>query len=283
MGKNTGTGKIGLLAGNGLLPLCFAKGARDNGIEVVAIAIKDECDPSLESYVDRIHWTGLGRLGKWIKLLHKEGITEAVMCGGVTKKKMYPDILHNLPDVRTIRLWFSNGSRGDHELLGRVADEFEKEGIAIRNSVLYCPQLLTPAGVLTERTPNGKQRADIRFGWRLIKKIAAMQIGQTIAVKDGAVIAVEGMDGTDATLRRAGRIAGEGVVAIKVAKKDHDPRFDIPCVGPDTVEVLHEAGAAVLAVEAGCTLLLEREKTIDAANRANVAIIALNDGDVDEG
>ncbi len=269
--------KIGLLAGNGLFPLCFARGARANGIKVVAIAIKGECDPALEELVDQIHWTGIGRLGKWIKIFKSEDITDAVMCGGVEKARMYPNVLHNLPDARALKLWFSNSSRQDHDLLGSLADEFGKEGITIRSSVLYCPQLLAPEGNLTASRPTEEQWADIQFGWPLIKKIAAMQIGQTMTVKDRAVIAVEGIDGTDAALRRSGKIAGRGMVAIKVAKKEHDPRFDIPCIGPETIDILKESSAAVLAIEAGATLLLDAEETIRKADKSKIALVALKE------
>jgi len=275
MNKKNKPDIIGLLAGSGLFPVCFARGARANGIKVIAVAIKGETNSSLEKHVDQIHWTGIGKLGKWIRLLKKAGVKEAVMCGGVNKTKMYPNVLQNLPDSRALRLWFSSKRRGDHDLLGRLAEEFEKEGITIRSSVLYCPELIAQEGVLTSIEPTESQWDDIRFAQPLIKKIAAMQIGQTIAVKDGAVIAVEGIDGTDATLRRAGRIAGGGVVAVKMAKKGHDPRFDIPCVGPDTVEVLAEAELGALAIEAGKTLLLDAENTVRKADKAGIPLVGI--------
>lgn len=277
------TGPIGLLAGGGRFPICFARSAREHGIRVVAIALKGETSEELQRYVDEIHWTGLARLGKWLRIFKKARVERAVMCGGVTKARIYDNPLRLLPDIRSARFLYSRRGRWqDHHLLAELADEFEKEGITIESSVLFCPELLAPEGVLTSREPDEREWSDIRYAWPLAKQIAAMQIGQTLVVKDGAVVAVEGMDGTDATLRRAGEIAGEGTVAVKLAKEGHDPRFDIPCVGPETVEVLEEAGVSALAIEAGNTLVLEREQTAQKAGRAGIAIVALT-GDEIEG
>ncbi len=248
---------------------------------MAAVAIKGECASELEKHVDSIYWTGIGKLGKWIEIFQKEGVSNAVMCGGIQKTKMYPNILRHLPDTRTLKFWFSQYSRYDHDLLGALAEEFTKEGIEIRSSILYCPQLLAPQGTLTNTEPTERQWNDIFSGWSMIKQIAAMQIGQSITLKDGAVIAVEGVDGTDATLRRAGELAGDGVVAVKVAKHNHDPRFDIPCIGPDTINVLKSISAAALAVEAEATLLLEKEETVKLADKAGISIVSLKNEDVD--
>jgi len=275
---------VGMLAGSGLLPICFARGARGHGVRVVAIAIKAEAPPELAEHVDEIHWTGLMRLGEWIRIFKKTGVTHAVMCGGVTKANMYRSPVSLLPDWRSARLWYDKlRSRQDHTVLEAVAAEFESEGIKVESSVLYCPELLAERGCLTEREPTEDEWADVRFGWPIAKQIAAMQIGQTVVVKDGAVIAVEGMDGTNATLERGGKIARGGAVAVKVAKEGHDPRFDIPCIGPDTVEVLKGAGISVLAVEAGNTIVLERERVTGLAGKANVAIAALSAEDIEVG
>lgn len=269
--------KVGLLAGSGLFPVTFARGAHDHGHEVVAIALKGETSPELEEYVDEIHWTGLARLGKWIKIFQNADITRAVMCGGVTKAKIYENPLRLMPDFRSAKFIYSRrGEWEDHVLLADLAEVFEEEGISIESSVLFCPELLAPEGVLTAREPSEGEWDDIRFAWPRIKKIAAMQIGQTIVVKDGAVVAVEGMDGTDATLRRAGDIAGEGTVAVKLAKEGHDPQFDIPCIGPNTIDVLKEAGMGALAIEAGNTLMLEREDTIGQADDAGIALVGVS-------
>ena len=274
---------VGMLAGSGLFPICFARGARRHGVRVVAIAIKGEAPPELAEHVDEIHWTGLARLGQWIKIFKQAGVKHAVMCGGVTKANMYHSPATLLPDWRSAKLWFGKlRSRQDHAVLEAIAVELESEGIRVESSVLYCPELLAPRGCVTDRRPTEHEWADIRFGWPMAKQIAAMQIGQTIVVKEGAVIAVEGMDGTDATLRRGGEIARGGAVAIKVAKEGHDERFDIPCIGPDTVDVLKEAGISVLAIEAGKAILLGCDEVARRAREAAATIIALSVKDIEQ-
>lgn len=275
------TGKVGLLAGSGIFPICFARGARRHGHEVVAIGLKGETSPALEEHVVEVHWTGLARLGEWISIFKEADVTRAVMCGGVTKAKIYENPMRLFPDFRSIRFLYSRrGEWEDHVLLAQLAEEFEKEGITIESSVMFCPELLAREGTLTRREPTEREWDDIRFAWPRIKRIAAMQIGQTIVVKDGAVVAVEGMDGTDATLRRAGEIAGSGTVAVKLAKEGHDPRFDIPCVGPATVDVLEDAEVGVLAIEADQTLVLEREEVVARADAAGLAMVAVSADDM---
>ena len=280
---SSGVGKIGLIAGNGLFPICFARAARGRGIQVVAVAIKGEASPELKDSVDEIHWTGIGRLGKWIDIFHRAGVARAVMCGGVTKTKMFDRLVQLAlsSDLRSKKLWFQRlKSRQDHTVLEAVADELEREGIKLESSVLYCPELLTERGCLTRRRPTEKQWEDIRFAWPIAKQIAALQVGQTVVVKDGAVIAVEGIDGTDATLRRGGDLGRGDVVAVKVAKEGHDERFDVPCVGPETVGVLKEAGVAVLAIQAGSTIVLERDQVKTDADKARLCIIAAGEEDI---
>ena len=268
---------VGMVAGSGLFPVCFARGARRRGVRVVAVAIKGEASPELAEHVDEIHWTGIARLGQWIKIFKRAGVTRAVMCGRIGKANMYRSPASLMPDWRTARFWFTKlRTRQDHNLLAAVADELESEGIKVESSVLYCPELLAPEGCLTRRRPTEREWADICFGWPIAKQIAAMQIGQTVVVKDQAVITVEGMDGTDAALRRGGEIGGGRVIAIKVAREGHDERFDIPCVGPDTVGVLKEAGVSCLAMEAGKTILLERDSIAREADAAGVTVIALS-------
>jgi len=272
---------VGLLAGSGKFPICFARAARARGIRVVAIALKGEAPEELAEHVDEIHWTGLAKLGAWIEIFRDAGVRHAVMCGGVTKANMYKDIASIVPDLRTAKLFFQQlRSHEDHTVLQAVAKEFAKDGITLESSVFVCPELLAPRGCLTARKPTDAEWADIRFAWPLAKQIAAMQIGQTIVAKSGAVIAVEGMDGTDATLRRGGQIARGGAVAVKIAKEGHDPRFDIPCVGPDTVDVMKEAGISALAIEAGQTILLESEELAHRARKAKVSVVSVTAEDV---
>jgi len=285
-GRDSSAAPIGMLAGGGLLPVCLARGARRRGVRVVAIAVKGETSPELAREVDEIHWTGIARLGQWIKIFKRAGVSRAVMCGRVDKANMYGRPASLMPDWRTTKLWYSRlRSRRDHSLLAAVADELESEGIRVESSILYCPELLAPEGCLTRRRPTEREWEDIRFGWPIAKQVAALEIGQTVVVKDKAVITVEGMDGTDEALRRGGRIGRGGVVAVKVAKEGHDERFDIPCIGPDTVGVLKEAGVSCLAVEAGKTILLDRDEIVARARSARLSLVALGAPDAlcDEG
>jgi hypothetical protein len=268
---------VGMLAGGGLLSICFARGARAHGLRIVAIALKGDAGPELAQYVDEIHWTNVAKLGRWIRIFKRAGVQHAVMCGSIRKPNMYRHPVSFFPDLRSAKMWYSRmlRSREDHTVLQYLAEEFETEGIRIESSVLYCPELLAPGGCLTARRPTEREWADIRFGWPLAKQIAALQIGQMIVVKDRAVVAVESIDGTNATLRRGGRLASGHAVAVKVAKEGHDPRFDVPCVGPDTVDVLREARVPVLAVEAGQVIVLEREEVARRARAARVTVIAI--------
>jgi len=275
---------VGLVAGDGLLPLTFARAARQKGVRVVAIGIKGLTPQGLADEVDEIEWTQLARLGKWIKVFKRAGVRHAVMCGGVRKPDMYKSPASLMPDMRSAKLFYQHlRSHDDHTVLQAVAEEFARDGITLESSVFLCPELLAPRGCLTGRAPTEKQWEDVLYAWPRIKQIAAMQIGQSIVVKDGAVVAVEAMDGTDATLRRGGELARGEAVAVKLAKEDHDPRFDIPCVGPDTVAVMVEAGIGVLAVEAGQTILLERGELVTRADAAKVSLLALSAEDVESG
>jgi len=273
----SGADSIGLIAGNGTFPIRFAEGARRAGCRVVAVALKGETSPEIARYADSLHWTGIAQVGRWIKIFHQEGVTRAALCGGVSKSRIYDPrrMLNYAPDARALRLWFSKAkSRRDHDILGLLAEELASEGIEMVSSVLYCPELLVQPGCLTRRKPTPEQMRDIEFGWPIAKEIARLQIGQTIVVKEQCVIAVEGVEGTDAVILRGGDLGRGGVVVIKVAKHDHDERFDIPTIGPRTAETLKKAGASVLAVEAGKTILLEREETARLADEAGICILA---------
>jgi len=268
---------VALIAGNGQFPFYFADGARSAGVRVVALALKGETDPSLEEHVDALHWVGIAQIGRWIKLCHKEGVHHAAMCGGVTKGKMYDPrrILNYAPDARALSLWFKKApSKKDHALLELLASELAAEGIELVSSVHYCRHILSEAGCLTRSRPSKSEARDVDFGWPIAKEVARLQIGQTIVVKEECVIAVEGVEGTDEVLRRGGALGRGKVVGIKVAKHDHDERFDIPTIGPGTSRTLKEAGVRVMAIEAGKTIVLDREETVRLADDAGVCIIA---------
>jgi hypothetical protein len=243
---------------------------------VVAVGIKGEADPALEGCVDEMHWTGLARLGEWIRTFKQAGVTALLMAGGIEKRRMFQDAASLLPDWRSVRLWYSRlASKEDHTILGAVADEFEADGIRVASVVDYCPELLMQPGCLSRRLPSAGQWRDIRFAWPLAKQVAALQVGQCIVVKNQAVIAVEGIDGTDAVLERGGGLAGGGAVAVKVPREGHDRRFDVPCIGPGTADVLARSGIAVLAVQACGTIVLDRDAVKRRADEGGVCIVAV--------
>jgi UDP-2,3-diacylglucosamine hydrolase len=272
---------VGLLCGGGDLPLHVTEALHRRGHRVVAIGIKGEAQAEAIGQADEVHWAGLARLGGWIRIFRAARVDAMLMVGSIRKRRMFESKLAMLPDLRSVRFYYKKiATREDHTLLGAMADEFESEGIPVRSIVDFCPELLAPAGCLTCARPSKDQWADIRFGWPLIKKIAALQIGQTIVVKHLAVLAVEAIDGTDSTLERGGALGRGGAVAVKVAREKHDVRFDIPSIGPRTVETLERAGVAVLAIEAGRTILLEPEGVRAKADAAGVCIVAISEQDV---
>jgi hypothetical protein len=266
----------GILCGAGALPLRVAQAMRARGYRVVAVGIEREAAPEIADVADEVTWTGLARLGQWIRVFKEARCSVVMMCGGIEKARMFGNKAALFPDLRTVKFWGSRlASREDHTILGALADEFEKEGLIVGSIPQYCPDLLIPQGCLTRRRPGKKQWKDVIFGWGIAKHIAAAQIGQCVVVKERAVVAVEGIDGTDATLKRGGELAGGGAGAVKVPKEDHDIRFDIPCIGPDTVDVLHDAHVEVLAVEAQGTILIDADVVRDKADGAGVAIVAV--------
>ncbi len=259
---------IGLIAGNGAFPLYVAEAARRQGQRVVAVALKEEADPALQSKVDDITWLSLGQLGKTIDFLKKNGATKAVMAGQVKHTQLFKNIV---PDFRAAKLLGRVVNKKAESLLSAVAQEFQAEGIEFLSSVLFLQDWLCPAGVFTQRKPTTDQEEDIAFGLPLAREVARLDIGQTLVVKDKTVVAVEGMEGTDACIRRAGEVAGKGCVVIKVARPKQDLRFDVPVVGSRTVKAMMDAGALVLAMEEGKTLLLEKPALLEEADAAQLA------------
>ncbi len=270
--------RIGLIAGNGRFPILFAEGARANNLEVIAVGIKGETLKELEGYVDKLHWVGVAQLGKLIKILKSNGLTNAVMAGGVTKTKIFAKLMNInfIPDVKTITLLYKViKNRQDHSILGAIADELSKDGVELQPATDYVPELLAQKGVFTKRKPNERERADIDFGWNIAKKIADMDIGQCIVVKEKVVMAVEAFEGTDQTVKRGSSLGGKDCVIIKLSKKEQDIRFDLPTIGIETIKALGETGASVLAIEAGKTIILDLEGTVKAANDKKIAIIGI--------
>jgi len=266
----------GLIAGNGRFPFLVLEGARQQGIDMAVVAIKEEASPELATIAKRIHWVSLGELSKAIDALHQEGVTQAVMAGQVKHNKIFSSIR---PDWKLAKLLFSLTTKNTDALIGGVAKILEDEGIHLVNSTLFLQPLLPEAGVLTRRSPNEQEASDIAYGLGIARKISAMDIGQTIVVSDGACVAVEAMEGTDETIARAARLtSGRGkekpLVVIKVSKPGQDMRFDVPVVGLSTVERMQSAGATALAIDAGRTLLFDREKLLELADAAGIAVQA---------
>jgi DUF1009 family protein len=262
----------GLIAGNGRFPFLVLEGARSQGIEMAVIALKEEASAELEHSAKRLHWVSLGELSKAIELMHKEGVTQAVMAGQVKHNKIFSSIR---PDWRLAKLLFSLPRKNTDSLIGAVARVLEDEGIRLVDSTLFLKPLVPDAGVLTRRAPDEHEAADMAYGLGIARQISAMDIGQTVVICDRACIAVEAMEGTDEAIARAARIAGgKPLVVVKVSKPGQDMRFDVPVVGLPTIEQMKTACATALALDAGRTLLFDREKLIAQADAAGIAIQA---------
>ncbi|MBM4044327.1 MAG: LpxI family protein [Planctomycetes bacterium] len=268
--------RLGLIAGNGLFPILFARCAKERAVGVVALAIEGEARPELEKEVEKLHWVGLAKLGQMIRILKREGLTRAAMAGGVTKADMFSTVLYRRfrPDLRAIQLWYQKvRDRKDHSILGAFADELEGEGIKLESSLLYLDKHLADKGCMTRRKPSRRELADVEFGWPIAKQVAQLEIGQTLVVKERCVVAAEGIEGTDEAIRRGAKLAGKGIVVVKLAKANQDLRFDVPTVGENTVATLREVGANALAIEAGKTLMLDKPAVIAAADQAHITLV----------
>jgi hypothetical protein len=270
--------RVGLLAGNGRFPVIFARTARANGVAVVAVAHEGETPPDLAEQVDAITWVKVGQLEAIIAAFRRHGIRRAVMAGGIHKAGL---LEHFAPDERGLRLMARLTTLSDDAVLRALAGELETEGIEVVASTLFLSSLLTPVGALTRRAPDAHQARDIEYGIAVAKAVGRFDVGQTVVVKSGMVLAVEAIEGTDATLRRGGELGRGGAVAVKVSKPGQDLRFDVPAVGPATVETCRAAGVAVLALEAGKTLLLERDAFLAAAEAAGLVVVGVRAADGD--
>ncbi len=265
---------IGIIAGGGQFPLLFAKAAREAGRRVVVVAFRGETDEAVTAGADAVCWIKLGQLGKVISFFKKEGVGETVFLGTITKTRIFRDIL---PDFTALSLWSKIDRRQDDAILRAVARYLEEEGIKVVESTLYLRHLLFPCGVLSKKKPGKAQWQDIEFGWRNAKAIGQLDIGQCVVVRDSVVLAVEAIDGTDATIDRGGRLGGEKTVVVKVRKPEQDFRFDLPATGPTTINRMKRVKASVLAVEAGQSLLFDREEMIEAANAAGIVVVGVRE------
>jgi DUF1009 family protein len=267
--------RLGLIAGNGRFPFLVLDAARGAGHDVTIIALKEEAFPDLETLAARapaaaFHWISLGQLGTWISTLKAAGVTQAVMAGQVKHTKLFADIM---PDMTALGVLMRLRARNTDAIISGVADALRAHGIELIDSTTFLTPLLARAGVLTRRTPTDGEQADLDFGYRIADAVAGLDIGQTIAVKSAAVVAVEAMEGTDAIIARAGQLAGSGVTVIKVAKPGQDMRFDVPVVGVSTIEAMKAAGGTVLSIDAGKTLMIEGDAVINAADEAGICIV----------
>ena len=264
--------RIGLIAGNGRFPIIFAENAKRLGYAVSAVAHIGETAPELEQHVERIHWIKVGQFNKLIQALKEDGVRQAVMLGGIKKTHVFTTVR---PDLRALALFSRLKQWKDDAILREVATELEGEGIQIRESTFGLLGILVEEGSLTERSPSKKEWEDIRYGWEVAQDIGRLDIGQCVVVKDRVVVAVEAVEGTDEAIRRGGVLAGEGAVVVKRSKPQQDLRFDLPAVGPATVEVMASVKATVLALEADRSVLLDRDETLRKAERAGIAIVGL--------
>ncbi|HMG32527.1 MAG TPA: UDP-2,3-diacylglucosamine diphosphatase LpxI [Blastocatellia bacterium] len=264
--------KYGLIAGNGQFPFLVLEGARSKGIELTVAAIKEETSPEIAGKAARVEWIGVGQLGKLIRFFKQEGVTHAVMAGQVKHHQIFR--LNALPDLRMVRMLARLTTRNTDSLIGAVADELGREGITLVDSTLFVESLLAPEGVITRRGPTREERADIDYGLEIAREIARLDLGQTIAVKDRAVVAIEAMEGTDAVIARAGTVTrGKPFVVIKVAKPFQDMRFDVPVIGVATIEGMLKASASALHVTSGKTLVLDRDELVALADKNEIAVI----------
>lgn len=265
--------RIGLIAGNGRFPIIFADNVKQLGYWVSAIAHVGETLPELESHVDTIHWLKVGQFTKVLRAFQEDGIHQAVMLGGVSKTHIFTTLR---PDLRALSILSRIKHWKDDAILRAIAGELEQEGITIRESTFGLQGILADRGVLSHRTPTKKEEDDIRYGWNILETIGPLDIGQCVVIKDQVVVAVEAVEGTDEAILRGGKLAGKGAVVVKRTKPHQDLRFDLPAIGPRTIEHMVTVQASVLAVEAGKTVLLDREQLVERARQSNIAILGLS-------
>ena len=273
--------RIGLIAGNGRFPFLALEAARSLGHDVTVVAIREETSPDLEKAAANgqpvaFHWVSLGQLGRCIKILKAAEVNRALMAGQVKHTKLFSGVM---PDLTLLSALRRLRARNTDALISAVADVLGEHGIELVDSTLFLEPLLAGAGTLTARAPSDDERADLAFGYTMADAIAGLDIGQTIVVKDRAVVAVEAMEGTDAVIVRGGRLAGPGASVIKVAKPSQDMRFDVPVIGVSTVEAMREVGAAALSVDAGRTLVLDGDRVFEAADEAGITVVGRPEAD----
>ncbi len=265
--------KFGLIAGNGRFPFLVLEGARAEGVEMAVAAIREETDPKIEALAGAVEWISVGHLNQLIKFFKSHGVTQAIMAGQVKHVQIFK--LNALPDLRMARLLARLKRRNTDALIGAVADELQSEGITLIDSTTFLQPMLAREGALTRRSPNKHELADIEYGIHVAMELGRLDLGQTIVVKNQAVVALEAMEGTDATIRRAAeQVRGRPLTVIKVAKPNQDMRFDVPVIGRQTIETLRQCNVTAISLTADKTLIFDRNETIAEADRLRIAIIA---------
>ncbi|MFN0056766.1 MAG: LpxI family protein [Planctomycetales bacterium] len=275
------TQKVGLLAGSGRFPIVFAEAARRQGLAVCGVGVAGMASDELAEVCASYHTAPLARFSRAMRLFHRAGVDQVVMAGKIEKTVLVRPYLfwRLLPDWRTMRMWlrFATSNRKDDTILLAVIREFERDGLTFHSALDYCPELLVKHGFLTKRKPTPAQWKDIFFGWELAKEMGRLDVGQSVMVKDLAVLALEAIEGTDSCIRRAGDLCRKGgFVVVKVAKPQQDMRFDVPTIGVQTIQTMRESGAKVLAIESDMTIVIDRDEVARAADQLGIAIVALN-------
>jgi len=263
--------RIGLIAGSGKFPLLLAESAKRKGLKVIAVAHKGETVTELANKVDEITWIGLGQFGHLLSVFKSRKVRHVLMAGAITKAKMFSNVR---PDLKGLEVIGKLLIFHDDDILRAVARELEKEGISVESSTDYLPDLLAPSGYLTKRKASKEEMEDIEFGWMVAKELGRLDIGHCVVVRRKTVLAVEAIEGTDKTILRGGGLAKEGGTVIKVCKPNQDLRFDLPAVGINTIKVMLKVNASVLAIEAGKTLIFDKEEMIRLANSKNISIFS---------
>ena len=269
---------VGLIAGSGRVPFLVASGVKKAGRALVVVGLRGSASARLKDLADEFEWVGITRIGSWLSALRKRGVHEAVMIGGVNKKQIYSPLrlLRYIPDMRTASMWYLKlrKDKRDNAVLMAVADELRKDGIELVSSVKYCQEHLATEGLMNHVPLPGGREKDVEFGWRIARASADLDIGQSIAVKERDIIAVEAMEGTDAMIRRAGRVCRVGGwTMVKVARPKQDMRFDVPTIGPSTIRNLKDSKCACLVVEAGKTLIVDKPATLALADKLGIAVV----------
>ncbi len=260
---------FGLIAGNGSFPFLVLEGARRQGVLLSVVAIREETDPRIDEVAENVTWVGIGQLGKMISFFKKQGVEKAIMAGQVKHVQIFSGAL---PDLRMVKMLWNLPRRNTDALIGGVADEMAKEGIELIDSTYFMQDQLAPLGVMTKRKPTDIEKGNIEYGLHIAGEIARLDLGQTIIVRAKACVAIEAMEGTDATIKRAGELANGKLTVVKVAKPDQDMRFDVPVVGVPTIEAMIAAGATCLSITAGKTLIFDRDEMLKLANLNKICI-----------